>query len=161
MVNVEVLRRSNFAGWHAAIVALAWQHGDRRVRQASLDWLAETVTDETVNLLPYSILFATDSEKVIGVSVATSVHEGPNFTVVHREYRRRGVARALIAAKIDHWPGYETLVALDNEPSLRLMFSLGLVAVGLADNGGGKNVLRFARNVSTLTIGLPDCILQA
>jgi GNAT superfamily N-acetyltransferase len=146
-VTVERLGYSNYIRWYTDLVALAVEHGERRVRKASLDWLRELKVGSLGDHERGGplVLFVTDGEDAVGVTVSTFDTLGPNFTVVHTDHRRKGVGSMLVRAKLTPQMHYTTLVALDNVPSLRLMFSVGLVADGLVDNGSGKQVLRFRK----------------
>lgn len=130
--------------WGHEVDAFIDSHGDRHVRQDSLDFYRNGGAQKVwavVAMAASVSLTGGSNTTLVGVSLAGSSIEGTNaspacysITVVHRDYRRVGIGLDLLTYKLNliEADGYDiaTLVAEDNRASLAMCKKAGLFVKG-------------------------------
>ena len=137
----DLTRGEAFDEVHKAVRAFVHSHGERRIMSRSHRALeAFDGTSRTGELW----IAYTPEHEIVGVTFE-SADRDTNFTVVRKDTRIKGIGKALIQKKLEgRTPGtYKTMVVTDNLPSLRLMFSVGLVGVGMTETLPGRPAIIF------------------
>lgn len=100
--------------------SLVEDHGDSRITQKAFKYLVKP------GGYRYAV-FAYDGRKMIGASIAS---ERQAISVVHRDYRGKGIGSELLRRRLRISPNQRTHVAFDNAASLAMCKAAGLVEIG-------------------------------
>ncbi len=101
-------------------------HSDRRIRQETMDFFRNRTEKDVV------VTATLPGGELVGVTACNEESQF-SFTVVHREYRKKGIATALVALKKDiltsRGKHFTSWVAKDNIASTKVMRKIGLIEV--------------------------------
>lgn len=114
-------------------------YGDKRLTHKALRWLS------TLPPQPYEegtvIAVALDGRRLVGVIAIGQYGKEESIIAVKPNYRQSGVGRQLVHYALEHLDRLYSRVAMDNIPSLKLCFSIGMVAFDLFTGVTGKPTL--------------------
>jgi len=114
--------------------------GERRITASAIHWLktapgTELTKDGTL------ILAAVDGRRLIGLVAVADYGRKESLIVVHPQYRRQGVALALVDEIVRRLDRVYGRVAIDNIPSLSMCLQAGFVAFAMDKGPTGKPTL--------------------
>lgn len=116
------------------------KHGDRRITRSALQWL-ERAEARDLSEEGTLILVALENRKLVGMILISRYGLREAAMAVHREYRNRNIAKALIHQTISTLGKMYGRVALDNLPSLKACLDNGMVGFHLFTGPTGKPTL--------------------
>lgn len=116
------------------------KHGDRRITHTAIQWL-KTVEARDVNEEGNLVLAALENRKLVGLILIARYGLKEAAMAVHRDYRNRNIAKALIRETIATLGKMYGRVALDNLPSLKACLDNDMVGFHLFTGPTGKPTL--------------------
>ena len=115
---------------HQLLLDFIKSHGDKRVTKEAFAYYKEATNPAFASFAVFG------KAGLIGVSLSGLVDNEVNYsiTVVHKEFRNKGIGTKLLKEKIEkieaHGYSYGTIVAEDNAPSLRMCDKAGMQKSG-------------------------------
>lgn len=140
-MKIRVVTPAEWPRLRPLVLALVHRHGDRRITHRAIRWLRDLKPGELNQPGTLIVLARTDRGRIAGCLAAKDFGRSESLIVVHSACRRRGIAKALTAAVIRRLGKLYVRVAVDNVPSLKTCFSLGMVAFHLFTGPTGKPTL--------------------
>lgn len=114
-------------------------YGDKRLTHKALRWLKQLPAE------PYQkgtiIAVALDDRRLVGLAAIGNFGLDESIIAVKPDYRKRGLGQDLIRFLLQDVDRLYAKIATDNIPSLKLCFSMGMVAFDLFIGVTGKPTL--------------------
>lgn len=120
------------------------QHGEKRITRSAVKWLLHLQPEELAKE-ESRILAAVDQNRLAAFFAVSDSGRKEAFIVVHRNYRNRGIGKALTQRMCEAIPTLQVRVAEDNASSLRLFEAMGFLPYHRAIGPTGKPTLWLAR----------------
>ncbi|GAB6932873.1 GNAT family N-acetyltransferase [Calditerricola satsumensis] len=140
-MKIRVVPPAEWERLRPRVLALVRRHGDRRITHRAIRWLRHLGPDDLNQPGTLVVVAQTAKGGLAGCLAACDYGRKESLVVVHPAFRRRGIAKALTAAVIHRLGKLYVRVAVDNVPSLKTCFSLGMVAFRLFTGPTGKPTL--------------------
>lgn len=122
------------------VVRFIQKYGEGRITRKAIRWLKE-LNGEHLQKNGTFILIAAEEKKILGVIAVSNYGIDQSVVVVNPEVRQRGVGKTMIQHLLEHAEKLYGRVALDNIPSLKMCFSIGMVGFKLVEGPTGKPTL--------------------
>jgi Acetyltransferases len=143
-MELQLLTPEQWAKERKRLIDFAVRFGEKRLTVAAI---------HSLRSLPPELLSASDSHtviavarqgsRIVGLGCAAEAGEKSCIIVTHPEARGLGIGFAVMEAIMKKLGRLTCQVALDNVPSLKLFFRLGMKAVSMSTGPTGKPTLRF------------------
>ncbi|RKD23761.1 GNAT family N-acetyltransferase [Ammoniphilus oxalaticus] len=115
-------------------------HGDKRITRQGIRWL-ERLQAEKLNQKGDVILVAVEQKKLTGLLAISDYGRKESIVVVHRQHRQKKTGINLISEILKRVDKCYGRVALDNVPSLKMCFAMGMVGFKIIEGPTGKPTL--------------------
>ncbi|WP_134699877.1 GNAT family N-acetyltransferase [Ammoniphilus sp. YIM 78166] len=115
-------------------------HGDRRITKQGFQWMKE-VSPQDLQEPGTVLLIAIEDKKIVGLLATADYGRKEAFVLVHKLYRENGIGVALIQELMKRIDKVYGKVALDNIPSLKMCFAMGMVGFKVVTGPTGKHTL--------------------
>jgi ribosomal protein S18 acetylase RimI-like enzyme len=115
-------------------------YGDKRITKRALNWLEEVMPND-LSMQGNCLLVCTEGTMIVGAIAVANYGRGESFIAVKPTERQKGTGRILVEALMCRMEKMYTRVALDNTPSLKLCFSVGMVGFKMITGPTGKPTL--------------------
>ena len=127
MINIIAVNSSNYVHYKALATRLIRNHKDGHITVKGFKQFSLITKDSILNK-QNTIIIALHNNKVVGMLACGEQGHSFAITVVHKDYRQHGIAKALLKKAIKECGGFYCEVASDNLPSLKTCFSCNMVA---------------------------------
>jgi len=120
-----------------AIVDFIRYHGEKRITHQAIKWVTEMSTED-LKRPGTAVIVAVEGKVLCGMIAVSNYGIDESIVIVHRNYRQQNIGIQLInhlLAVIDKLYGR---VSLDNIPSLKMCFAIGMVGFKLIEGPTGK-----------------------
>ncbi|HJV44942.1 MAG TPA: GNAT family N-acetyltransferase [Bacillota bacterium] len=115
-------------------------HGDKRITKQATRWL-EAITGEQLTEEGNCILAAIEDKKLTGVLAVADYGRKEAFVAVHVHYRQQKTGVTLLEELLKRVDKAYGRVALDNIPSLKMCFAMGMIGFKVITGPTGKPTL--------------------
>ncbi|MEW9670693.1 GNAT family N-acetyltransferase [Ammoniphilus sp. 3BR4] len=115
-------------------------HGDKRITKQGIRWL-EGLNEAEVLHPGNVILVCIEDKKLTGLIAVSDYGRQESYVAVHQDYRQRQTGVTLIEELMKRIDKAYGRVALDNVPSLKMCFAMGMVGFKLVTGPTGKPTL--------------------
>lgn len=122
------------------LIRFSLRHGDKRITHKALRWLKRLPLNQPFPQGTWMAV-ALEKDRLCGFILFGGFGLEEAFIVVHPARRRQRVGEQLLELALSRLDRIYTRVACDNIPSLKLCFSMGLVAFHLISGPTGKPTL--------------------
>ena len=141
-MKILQLSSEQFTKHRTTLLQFIRRHGEQRITLRALRWLKK-LPPSKLNQPGTMILTALHHGRIEGILVIGEYGREEALVVVHPETRNSGVGKEMLDhlfRKIDRAYGR---VAIDNIPSMKMCFGMGMVAIHLTTGPTGKPTLWF------------------
>lgn len=118
-------------------------NGDRRITLSARKWF-NNLSPEDLSKPGTEILMMVLGHRIVGISAISFYGIDQSIIAVHRDYRNQGIGEQLVRFHIQSLGKLYARVAVDNQASLKLCFTVGMVAFQLFNGPTGKPTLWLA-----------------
>jgi len=115
-------------------------HGDKRITKQGIRWL-QRLPVESLNNEGTCILVALEEKRLTGVMAVSDFGREESFIAVHKEFRQKRTGVTLIEELMKRMDKAYGRVALDNIPSLKMCFAMGMIGFKVITGPTGKPTL--------------------
>lgn len=138
-MRTRVLLPEEVENAKSSLISFMKKNGDGRITGKGIRWFRQLPIHEIKD--GNWIAVAWKEKRFAGVMVIGDYGRKEAMVVVHPDYRKHGIAEALLQLALEQLGKIYTRVACDNIPSLKLCFSCGLTAFHLIKGPTGKPTL--------------------
>ncbi|RXT04810.1 N-acetyltransferase [Ammoniphilus sp. CFH 90114] len=115
-------------------------HGDKRITKQGIRWLQRLKSEEV--MLPGNVILIAIEDKIMtGLIAVADYGRAESYVAVHKRYRQKQTGVTLIQELMRRIDKAYGRVALDNVPSLKMCFAMGMVGFKLVTGITGKPTL--------------------
>jgi GNAT superfamily N-acetyltransferase len=115
-------------------------YGDKRITKRGLNWLEE-VTPEELSEQGNCLLVCIEDARLLGAIAVGNFGRRESFIAVRPTQRQKGIGQLLVDGLMKRMDKMYARVALDNIPSLKLCFSMGMAGFQIITGPTGKPTL--------------------
>jgi hypothetical protein len=115
-------------------------HGDKRITKEGIRWL-DGLAPDTLEQPENCILITVEDGKITGLLAVADYGREESYVAVHKLYRQKNTGVSLINELLKYMDKAYGRVALDNVPSLKMCFAMGMVGFKLVTGPTGKPTL--------------------
>lgn len=115
-------------------------HGDKRITRQGIRWL-ENLQGGELNSPGTVILVSVEEKKLTGLLAISDYGRKESLVAVHKLYRQQKTGVTLISELMKRVDKCYGRVALDNIPSLKMCFAMGMIGFKVISGPTGKPTL--------------------
>ena len=115
-------------------------HGDKRITKKGIRWL-ESLQPEELTVQGNIILVAVEEKKLTGLIAISDYGRQESLVAVHLLHRKQNTGVTLISELMKRVDKCYGRVALDNIPSLKMCFAIGMIGFKVISGPTGKPTL--------------------
>lgn len=115
-------------------------HGDKRITKQGIRWL-EGLESEELNQEGNCVLVSIDDNKLTGLLAVSHYGIKESYVAVHKDHRQKQAGVTLIQELMKRMDKCYGRVALDNIPSLKMCFAMGMIGFKVVTGPTGKPTL--------------------
>ncbi len=115
-------------------------HGDKRITRQGIRWL-EGLHGEELNKQGSLILVTIEENRMTGILAISDYGREESYVAVHQDYRQKRTGVTLIEELMKRVDKAYGRVALDNIPSLKMCFAMGMIGFKVISGPTGKPTL--------------------
>ncbi|WP_048600624.1 GNAT family N-acetyltransferase [Rubeoparvulum massiliense] len=141
-MNILQLSEEQFSKHRGALLHFIQRYGDQRITFRAIRWIKRLPASKLSEAGTF-VLVARSGNELKAVLVIGDYGKEEALVVVHPDSRNDGIGKALLDhlfRRIDRAYGR---VAIDNLPSMKMCFGMGMVAIQLTTGPTGKPTLWF------------------
>ncbi|MCM3630016.1 GNAT family N-acetyltransferase [Paenibacillus glycanilyticus] len=143
-MELQLLTPEQWMSERKRLVDFAVRFGEKRLTVAAIHSLRSFAPDLLACGDSHTVIaVARHGKRIVGLGYAAEAGEKSCIIVTHPEARGLGIGFAVMEAIMKKLGRLTCQVALDNAPSLKLFFRLGMKAVSMSTGPTGKPTLRF------------------
>lgn len=154
MRRLEVLDQSNFRKYMPFAVRLVAYHRDGHITRSGFNKL-RSLRPKDIAKGRAVVVVAIENGRLVGVLACADQGRSFAIVVVHRSYRKMGLAKKMLEKAVEASGGFYCEVAGDNFASIKTCCANGLVAYDAYERNG-KIVLKFKALGSEVRIAPQD-----
>jgi hypothetical protein len=115
-------------------------HGDKRITKQGIRWL-ENLPPSSLEKPENCILVTVEDGKMTGLLAIADYGREESYVAVHAQYRQKRTGVTLIEELMKRVDRAYGRVALDNIPSLKMCFAIGMIGFKVVTGPTGKPTL--------------------
>jgi hypothetical protein len=137
MMSVRKITGEQLPAVRGKLIRFFKLHGDKRITSRALAWF-ESLPPADLKKPENLILIYVEEKRLLGCLAVADYGIKESFIAIHQEARQLGIAKLLVEYTLDNTEKLYARVALDNIPSMKTCFAVGMVGFSCITGPTGK-----------------------